>query len=69
MKRRLLTSALAAALGGSGLSYPNYRSWNFTDGPTVPVAPTLNRERQCTSCRVGILTGTKCFACSNRRLK
>lgn len=68
MKRRVLTSAMM--IGGALTSHWNApRSWAYLSGPTAPLSPTLNRERQCSSCRVGIVSGTKCFACSKRRLK
>jgi hypothetical protein len=68
MKRRLLSSAIAMAITGSS-RISRYRGSIFSSGPTFPESPTVNRERRCAACHVGIVSGTKCFACSKRRLK
>lgn len=63
MKRRLISVAAAiAASSFTSFAAPTYgyRSWY---GPTTPVPPTINRERHCARCRVGILTGRLCTAC------
>lgn len=66
MRRRLLTSALAQAIGG--ISYPSYRAFSWAD-PYVPVAPTVSKERKCAQCKIGILTGRHCFSCTNSQRK
>jgi hypothetical protein len=66
MKRTLISSVVAMGLTAYATSP---RRWKYLQGPALPESPNLNKERLCSSCRVGIVGGTKCFACASRRRK
>jgi hypothetical protein len=58
IRTRLSLVAAMAFASSSSVSLYGY--------PTIPQPPTKSRERHCSSCRVGILTGRLCQSCQRR---
>jgi hypothetical protein len=65
MKHRLLSAAIASIGMSTSRGY-SMRSWA---APCVPLSPLIAKVRKCAQCKIGILSGRHCFACTQSKRK